>query len=358
MSFQPTAGMFGAPNLLALVPLQGSPFQASTEYAAVVTTAVKDVSGAALTASPAIATIASGKAPSGMRAAALPVYSAAIAAAALAKAGVAGNGDRRAGRLHHRGSPGADGTSSRQDVLSRPLPAPDSPFVRTDLFDDYCAYESTIAMPDYQSGIPPFSSTGGAWEVDTSGNPVLQRNEEARIFVTVPRAPIPRRWLSHRPVHTNRRRRRQAAHRSRDAGDQRGPGARTSTGARALLLRARRLRRDQLRRPAGRIITTTNANEASRIFNVFNPSAPPRQCRAQSALEIMLQAHILPTISFDVSDCPGATAQHGGHPGDVRPPRSPRADGSLDGLGNAPLAAAHWSRRSGHRAPAAQGRAG
>ena len=41
------------------------------------------------------------------------------------------------------------------DMLSRPLPQPDTAIQQTDLFDDYCVYAATMAMPDYQAGSPP-----------------------------------------------------------------------------------------------------------------------------------------------------------------------------------------------------------
>ena len=62
--------------------------------------------------------------------------------------------------------------------------------------------------------------------------------------------------------------------------------------------------------PLGGIRNTTNANEDFTVFNVFNPPALRDNIR-QSALELMLEAHVLPTITFDVSDCPGAVTASG-----------------------------------------------
>ncbi len=68
------------------------------------------------------------------------------------------------------------------DMLSRPLPQPDTPFTQTDLFDTYCVYEATIPMPDYQAGDSPytFETSGGGWQLDPSGKPILQRHGRER----------------------------------------------------------------------------------------------------------------------------------------------------------------------------------
>jgi hypothetical protein len=306
VSFTATSSPFGAPNLLALVPLQGLPLRPKTAYAAVVTTAVKDLSGAQVLAAPSVTALAAGQVPEGLSSSAIPVYSAALTA--LAKMGIAPSSVAGLSAFT-TGDPLAQTSVFRDDVLSRPLPTPDSTFQQTDLFDEYCAYESTIPMPDYQSGTPPFTSTGGNWLVDASGKPILQRMEEARIFVTVPRAPIPDSGV---PIALFIRTGAGGDRPLIDRGTQAtngGPPIVPGSGPALFFARAG-FAGASVDGPLGGIRNTTNANEDFTVFNVFNPPALRDNVR-QSALELMLQAHILPTISFDVSDCPGAVTASG-----------------------------------------------
>ena len=87
VTYQADGGPFGSPNLLALVPIQGTPMRANERYAAVVTTAVKDTTGAPLVPSPEMAALAAGVPPTTMSSPAQQTYAAALAA--LAKAGIA-----------------------------------------------------------------------------------------------------------------------------------------------------------------------------------------------------------------------------------------------------------------------------
>src|SRR5262249_4941765 len=67
----------------------------------------------------------------------------------------------------------------------------DAPFALTDTFTDFCAYHTTIAMPDWQSGTPPYGSDGGTWMLDQAGVPIFQRTEEANLVITIPRYAMP-----------------------------------------------------------------------------------------------------------------------------------------------------------------------
>ena len=75
-------------------------------------------------------------------------------------------------------------------MLAKP-PVPTAQFTPNEVFSDFCVYSTTISMPEYQGGVPPYSDSGGGWVFDASGAPVLQRNEPANFVVTVPRAPMP-----------------------------------------------------------------------------------------------------------------------------------------------------------------------
>ena len=301
VAFAADGGPFGAPNLLSLVPVQGIPLRANTAYAAVVTTDVKDSAGSPLAASPVVATLASGGTPSGMLTAAVPPYASALAT--LAKAGL--TTDHIAGlAVFTTGDPLAQTRAFRDDVLSRPLPAFDAPFKRTDLFDDYCVYESTLPLPDYQAGTPPFTNTGGGWAVDSSGKPAVQRNEEARAFVTIPRHTMPDAGypLSFF-VRTGGGGDRPLIDRGAQATNG-GPPVVPGSGPALYFARAG-FAGVSFDGPLGGLRNTTNDNEDFTIFNIFNALALRDNVR-ESALELMLEAHLVGSMSFDATDCPGA----------------------------------------------------
>jgi hypothetical protein len=300
------SGPFGSANMLALVPVQGYPLRAHTAYAAVVTSAVKDTTGAGLAQSPAIIALAAGSAPAGMKNAALAPYTAALAGvvkAGIPSAQVAGLA------AFTTGDPTAETALFRQSVLALPLPIPDQPFTQTEIFDDYCVYQSAIKMPDYQAGTPPFLTDGGGWARDAAGNPAVQRNEEARILVTVPRKTIPDAGV---PVVLFIRTGAGGDIPLVDRGPQgvtNGPPLAPGTGPAVYFARAG-FAGVSFDGPLGGLRNTTNANEDFTIFNINNVLALRDNIR-QSALELMLQAHVLPTLTLDVSDCPGAKTRFG-----------------------------------------------
>jgi hypothetical protein len=299
-------GPFGVANMLSLVPVQGYPLRASAKYAAVVTTGVKDAGGAALAVSPAVRALAAGTAPSGMKSGAQTTY--ALALAALAKAGVKAT-DVAGLAAFTTGDPTAQSVVFQKAIMALPLPAPDAPFTQTEMFDEYCVYQSTIKIPDYQAGTPPFLTEGGGWATDSSGNPVVQRNEEARVIVTVPRATIPDAGF---PLALFVRTGGGGDFPLVDRGPQgvtNGPPLVPGTGPALYFARAG-FAGISFDGPLGGLRNTTNANEDFTIFNINNALAIRDNIR-QSAIELMLEAHIVPTISFDVSDCPGAQDRHG-----------------------------------------------
>src|SRR5262249_50620695 len=70
-------------------------------------------------------------------------------------------------------------------------PVPNGPFTLAEAYPDYCVYQSTIDLPQYQGGTPPFATEGGTWVFDASGRAVRQRYERGRIIVTLPRHEMP-----------------------------------------------------------------------------------------------------------------------------------------------------------------------
>lgn len=154
VTFTADGGPFGAPNLIGILPLQGTPLHAGETYAAVVRTE------AGVAQSAEMAQMTANHAPPGITAAVLAEYQSALAALAsinISASDVAGLA------VFTTADPTADFAAVQNAMLAAPLPTPTAAFHRTDLFDDFCVYSTTIGMPDYQSGTPPFSDTGGAW---------------------------------------------------------------------------------------------------------------------------------------------------------------------------------------------------
>jgi hypothetical protein len=301
-NFEVDGGPYGSPNLLSLVPIQGVPMKANELYAAVVTTAVKDATGKGLVASEEMTALAGGHPPSVLSAPAAASYARAFTA--LAKAGV--STDAVVGlAAFTTGDPTTQYQLFVNDVLSRPLPQPYGGYIDVQNFDDYCVFYTLMNFPDYQSGTPPFTNSGGNWVVDpTTGKPVMQREEQARLFITIPRSPMPPAGY---PISVFVRTGAGGDRPLVDRGTQAtngGPPIVPGSGPAMFFARAgfAGISPDG---PLGGLRNTTNANEDFTIFNVFNPVALRDNVR-ESALELGLFAHVLPTLSFDVSPCPGA----------------------------------------------------
>lgn len=307
VSFVPDGGPFGSPNLLSLLPLQGVPLRAGETYAAVVSRELRDRGGASLLAPTALRLLVHGMRPSGMPPAAFQDYRRGLAA--LEAGGV--DPEALAGlAVFTTGDPEADLFRFTQDALSRPLPALTSPFTPQEVFDDYCVFASTLSMPDYQSGLPPFLEGGGTWKKAPDGTPELQRTEPANLYVTVPRRPMPPRGF---PVVLFIRTGGGGDRPLVDRGPQGftgGPALAAGTGPALHFARAG-FAGASVDGPLGGLRNTTHGDEQFLIFNVNNPGALRDNVR-ESALELVVAAHVLEGLSFDASSCPGSTGPEGG----------------------------------------------
>jgi len=306
IAFTADGGPFGAPNLLSLLPLQGAPLRPLTRYAAVVLRGTLDAAGKPLGVSLEMAQLAAGDRPPSLGDEAFKRYRDALGA--LAKSGVSAQ-DIAGLAVFTTDDPTAQLGAFRDDVLARPHPALTQAFQRAEVFDDFCVYSSTIPMPDYQSGQPPFLSGGGGWALDAAGKPALQRTEEANIVVTVPRRAIPSAGF---PLVVFIR--------AGGGGDRplvdRGPQAMTGgpalvpgTGPALHFARAG-FAGISVDGPLGGRRNTTQGEEEYLLFNALNPDALRDNIR-ESALETILLAHILDDLTVDASDCPGAVRADG-----------------------------------------------
>jgi hypothetical protein len=302
--FAADPGPFGAPNLLSIIPLQGMPLRPKTRYAVVVTRGLRDTAGEPLGVSQSVEDLKNGKTPAGMTAEAAAEHR---AFSTLEAAGIP-TGDVAALTVFTTGDPVSTMGRAIENARQNDLPAPNEAFSKTDEFPTYCVYASTIDMPVYQAGAPPFSDEGGGFVLDASGVPVLQRHETARFVVTVPKAPMPAagypllvfsrtggggdRPLVDRGV--------------RDAnGDVLVPGS-----GPALELARAGYAGASVDGPHGGLRNVTNGDEQLLVFNFQNPLALRDNVR-QSAIELALMPPVLDGITVDVSDCPGASAPDG-----------------------------------------------
>jgi hypothetical protein len=187
--FTADGGPYGAPNMLSVVPLQGRPLRPGTTYAAVVLRTLGDVKGLPLEVSTSMSALAQGKTPAGMSSSAAAEYTSALAA--LAKAHVKA-ADVAGLSVFTTDTELEQFQKVKDAMLSLPLPKPTVAWTLTDTFPTYCVYQTTIGMPDYQGGTPPFDATGGEWTFDAAGKPIVQRVEPSYLFATVPRTAMPK----------------------------------------------------------------------------------------------------------------------------------------------------------------------
>jgi hypothetical protein len=301
VSFSADGTNYGPQNLLAVVPLQGVPLQPRSLYAAVVLRRLGDASGRPLAQAPEVAALAAGTRPPALPASAFASYQRALAAVRTAGVDPA---DIAAFTAFTTGDPTAEAFAYRDDVLARPLPRPGA-FTAGEVFAEYCVYKTTIDMPDYQTGTPPYVTTGGGWGVDASGKPAVDHMETANLVVTIPRAPMPEAGYPLTVfVNTGGGGARPLVDRVPE-----GPGhvpipGNEGTGPALHLARAG-FAGLSVDGPLDNGRNTTHGDEQFLVFNVTNGFALRDNVR-QSALELALMAHLVDDLRVDASACPGA----------------------------------------------------
>jgi hypothetical protein len=288
VKFTADAGPFGEANLLSVVPFQGVPLLPRTRYAVMVSNRVRDVSGDALASNMDTIDSLSGAAAETYQLARDAVDDSVMAMAAFTT---------------------SDATEGMSALLAHaktlPMPAPLSAWSQTDMFDEYCVYQTTLNMPVYQQGEPPYQDVGGGIEVDDSGDPVYDRDEEARVVVTVPRSVMPAGgWPTAVMVRTGGGGDRPLV--DRGVRDEDGNVAIPGSGPALHFTRAG-FAGVSVDGPHGGIRNVSGGDEQFLIFNIGNAAAMRDNIR-QSALELALLVDVIDTFSVDASDCPGADA--------------------------------------------------
>ncbi len=283
-------GPFGAPHMLALLPYQGFPLDPGTLYAAVVKRSLLDANGSPLAQSSLVKNIDSQ--PSVLSEAVRASYKLALTA-------LGSTDDIAAIAVFRTDSYFATMDRVKEDALSRE--AIESPFKLTDTFPEYCVYATTMTMPDYQDGTPPYSDAGGQWRFDASGKPILQRTAKATVAVTIPRKALPAAGFptvvfsrtgagGERPLVDR-------GARSIAGGEAIAPG----TGPALEFARAG-YAAISVDGPLGGLRNPNHGDEQFAIFNISNPGAIRDNLR-QSALELQLVAHLLDTLAVNAADC-------------------------------------------------------
>jgi len=299
VDFVEDGGPFGAPNMLSLVPYQGVPLKPQTQYVAVVCAELLDTTGRRLRVAPAVEALAAGRVPAGLTEAQGRGYLAAYRTAA----GVSGHCTVAGLAAFTTGSPADALAAFTADALQLPLPVP-QPFTANEVFDDYCVYSTTIDMPDYQQGTPPYTQTGGDWRVDAQGQPLPPHFETASLFVTIPRAPMPSDGFPSVVLV------RAGAGGDRPLVDR---GVQGTNGGPPLVPGSGPAQEFaqvgyagvQVDGPLGGRRNTTHGDEQFLIFNVFNVAALRDNVR-ESALELAVLSRVIDALQIDTHDCPGA----------------------------------------------------
>jgi hypothetical protein len=285
VTFEADPGLYGPADMLVATPLQGVPLRPHAAYAAVVTTGLTTAGGTPLDPAP------------GDAFSRFPDAAVALADLGIDRAQVAGLA------VFHTGDPAADLAIVREAALARPLPVPGT-FTQTDLFDDFCVYHTTIDMPDWQSGTPPFDSEGGTWQFDAQHHPIFQRTETANLVVTVPRGPMPSAGY---PLVVFVRKGGGGDRPLVDRGQQAmtgGAAIEPGEGPARYLARAG-FAGIEVDGPIGGMRNTTGGDEQFLTFNINNLGAMRDNIR-ESAVELDVIAHVGVGLHLDASDCPPA----------------------------------------------------
>jgi len=309
--FLTDGGPYGASNLLAVLPYPGISLLPATQYAAVVLRTQQDTAGSPVCVADGMTALAANTAPSGMSATAFAEYQTALGTLTSQRLKTS---DIAAMTVFTTDAPTTDFEKVRNAMLALPLPTVTGAWMADEVFPTYCVFQNTIAMPEYQGGTPPYSTTGGEWIFDASGSPMLQRSELANFVVTVPRAAMPTNGY---PVvnmsRTGAGGNRPLVDRGQEATNG-GPSIVAGTGP-ALYFAAAGFAGASIDGPLGGLRNPVDPDTANdedyTIFNVGNPGALRDNIR-QSAAELSLTASILASLSFDASSCPGVTTPNGG----------------------------------------------
>lgn len=185
--WQQAEGVYWLADTLAVRPALGYPLLPNTKYALVVTTAVKAADGSAITPSSDLAEVLGSKPVEQRAQAAHDLYAPAVAD--LAAQGLAASAIVHLA-VFTTNDPTAELFAVMDDVHATvPAPTVDpTTWTPTDQKADYDVYEGYYGpSPNYQTGKPPYSDSGGSF-VFTGGKPVVQNTFPQKFCLVVPNA--------------------------------------------------------------------------------------------------------------------------------------------------------------------------
>ena len=177
------ATLFVPAATLAALPLFGTPLSAAHTYAFVLTDGVHDPQGNAIGADAAMSDALQGAGPAAATTAPFVAFAAAHADfkvhAVLASVFTTQDAGsvlvKLRAAVHATPAPAAAGLAYAAGAGTRP----------------YHLFAGTFPVPNFQSGTPPYSASGGQLSFDASGNPQVVRTESVRFAVTVPTGAAP-----------------------------------------------------------------------------------------------------------------------------------------------------------------------
>ena len=188
LGFHATADAYRDAHLLTLLPAAGQVLAQGTLYAAVVTDALHDTTGAPLTVAPLVQRMQAGTPQGAFEAAALPLFRK-LWTQLERREGLT-RGHVVTATVFRTGSPAASLERVARFVRRHYRPAPSA--VQLDVSrsgGNYFVLRGTVVSPQFQKGTPPFVESGtGAFVFDAAGDPVVQRNETLEFVLAVPKA--------------------------------------------------------------------------------------------------------------------------------------------------------------------------
>lgn len=288
-------------HVLAMIPLQGRPLRADRLYAAVVTTAVRRLGGGPIGIADATAQLARGERPPGLSDAAYEAHGYAMDT-------LADRTDIAASAVFRTWDPTIALRDAREQLLAGPAPTVEADFTAAEVFDGFCVYQTTIRMPDFQSGEPPYSAVGGEW-IYERGSLVLQNEAQANVWVSLPRGPMPAGGF---PIAVFIRTGGGGDRPLVDRGPRATPGGPAITPGTGPALHFARagFAGISVDGPLGGLRNAEGWDEQFAIFNINNIPALRDNVR-QSALELMHLIRLIPSVAIDASGCPDLTTPAG-----------------------------------------------
>jgi hypothetical protein len=301
------AGPFGAhARLLTALPTQGWPLRASNTYAVVIADTLLTTTGNRFTPSAAMRALRDGHAPDGL----VPSVGMAYTSAVMTLRAHHVDVDHVVGMTVFRTQdPTVGFQHGLQSVRGR-----DSitfePFTLDTTYPTYCTFHSIAHVPVYQTGTPPYLTSGGGWTFDQSGALQFDHHEDANVLITFPRTTMPTDGF---PLVTVIRTGAGGDRPLVDRGIQPSHGAASPPGTGpAMHFAAEGIAGIQIDGPHGGLRNVSGMDEQFLVFNIQNPTALRDNLR-ESALELDLLVDALSSIHVSAALCPGLTTATDAH---------------------------------------------